>query len=177
MTEARGSPNQQAAAGARGIAEGDKRRDDGGKQEAIDAVEQATMTGDEVTRILGSEAPLHGALEQITHLAREREHDAHQRKLHRRCLLERPGESITDESGGEGANDKPAPGLLRRDSRRELGSTKQAPGGIRGGVRGPGYNKKIKRGGAPPNGVAAEKQERRGRQGRISETGERPDAP
>ena len=41
-----GSPNQQAAAGARRIAEGNNGRYDGGKQEAVDAVEQATMTRD-----------------------------------------------------------------------------------------------------------------------------------
>ncbi len=52
----------------------------GGKQKPVDAVEQSAMTRDHLAHVLGSEAALHPALNQVTHLAGERKGHAHQRK-------------------------------------------------------------------------------------------------
>src|ERR1700704_6223311 len=140
------SPDEQRPARTGRIAERDDGRQDRGKQEAIDAVEQPAMARDEMAHVLGAKAALHRALNQVAELAGERQRYADKGKAPPRSAAEGYGESITDQGRRQRADDESAPGLARRDAGRKFRSADEAPGGVRGRVGGPGDGKEIKHG-------------------------------
>ena len=151
---------------------------DGGKQKAVDAVEQAAMTWDQLAHVLGSEAALHRSSRPSLPSGRRAQARCSRAQASRpKCSLSAEAKATPTRAGVERADDKPAPGLVGRDAGRELGPADQASGDIRGRIGGPGNGKKIEHGDGAKGGIAAEPHQRQRRKRGISEARERPAAP
>src|SRR3569832_85815 len=106
------SPNQKAAADAIETAahQAQNRRQHNGRNIAVEAVQQAAMSGNDVAGILDAEAPLHRGFEEITELRGHRQHGADQHDRYN-FARSRGSPSGGDHQAADEATDGAGPGL------------------------------------------------------------------
>src|SRR5262249_22637647 len=109
------SPYQQAASWRFEAAacQPDQRGGDAGGHETVEPVHQPTMPRDKSARVLGAELALEEGFEQIAALRENRQDDCERGDREQGGQRRRLGNRERGDDRGDGAADRPRPGLLR----------------------------------------------------------------
>src|SRR5262245_3369832 len=111
-------------------------REDEREEQAVEAIEDATVSGNNPARILGAEGPLERRLAQVAQL---RQHADAQRHAHRLALAEHREEHYPaderDDDGARQAAEGALHGLARADAWHELASAPRPAGEVAARVR------------------------------------------
>src|SRR5215210_4207780 len=100
------------------------------EQEAVHAVQDAPVAGEEVPKVLHVEDALQGGFEQVAALARDRDCGADDQGFHKGKVQQKVGNRGDDYQGQEEAPDSALHGFFRAQAREEEVPAEQAPGEV-----------------------------------------------